>query len=256
MDYLVASTPRSGSNLLCSLLQATGACGEPRELLCPTQVAEHGPALCGFDSLAGLPHRFDLYLDACRRAFTRGGRFGIKAHFEQLERAVEQGLDLARHFPARVVHLTRADLVGQALSLVRAVQTRAWIAGQAERGEPRFDPELVHAAVRKLAREQAAWESLWREGDVEPYRLSYEALCADFEGELRGVVRFLDHDPDALDLRAAVQHVLAHYAPQRDALSESWRARYAEWVRARAAERSAALARDAAPERARAAGAL
>ena len=234
MHYLICSTPRVGSNLLSSLLNATNRVGHPREYFCPAQIALYGPEHCGFDQVTNGPE-LHQYIDAMARAFGRDGVFGIKAHMHQLRRALALGYDFHGRRPDRFVFVTRADMIGQALSLVRATQTGAWAAQQPERRAPVFRGDEVRETLQLLLKENAAWDSLFNALDIEPLRLTYEGLCADLGGELGRTLDFLGVPKESVDLQRAVDLATSYFRPQRDAVTDEWRARYDEWVRARAA---------------------
>jgi LPS sulfotransferase NodH len=239
LNYLICSTPRVGSNLLSSLIYGTRVLGHPREYFCPIQVSLYGPELCG---LARVRNADELhrYLDAVAAKFSSQGRFGIKAHLHQLRRALELGYDFEGRFPDRFVHITRADVIGQAISHERAVQTGAWTAQVEETRRAEFLPDRIRSTVHSIVAENHAWEALFRRYDVEPYRLSYEALCADFDGELTKLLVYLDVDPSTVDVPAAVRSATSHFKTQRDAQSEDWRACYREWINQRARRSSRA----------------
>ncbi len=239
--YLICSTPRVGSNLLSSLMNATGRVGHPREYFCPLQIAQYGPEHCGLDRVTN-GAEFHRYLDAMARAFGTDGTFGIKAHLHQLRRALELGYNFDERRPERFIYLTRADIIGQALSHSRAQQTGAWTANHRERGTPRFEPKVVRETIRLLNTENAAWEALFRAYDIEPLRMTYEGLVGDLAGELGRVLEFLGVPRHEVDLTAAVRAATSYFKPQRDALTEEWRARYDEWVGGRAARTAHAVA--------------
>ncbi|MEM1448356.1 MAG: Stf0 family sulfotransferase [Planctomycetota bacterium] len=226
MDYLICSSPRVGSNLLSALLRRTDQCGTPREYLCPAEIAEHGPAAAGIASIDCDPARYQRYYDGIRRTFSKGGRFGLKAHMHQLKAALEQGFDFDRNVPDRFILLTRADVVGQAISFARALQTGAWTAAKEEQRTPRYDAAMIQSAMREILGEGEGWERLFRGYGIEPYRLSYEALVADMEGELAGVLDYLDVDPASVDLGAVVERSTGYHRRQRDGVSAEWRRRW------------------------------
>ena len=239
MDYLICTTPRSGSNLLCSFLMNTKEAGEPREYLCPHQIAEHGPKTSsGLRTIEGHNSRFQRYYDGVRAAYTSGGRFGNKVHLHQLLWAVERGFDLAANMPQRFVHLTRADVLGQAISFVRASQTGAWISTKSEQREPAFDADAITKAIRFMRQQDEKWEQLFERAGVEPYRMAYETLVADMEGELAGLFRFLGIERDAQGIARLVESSTRVHRKQRDGVSQQWRDRYREVVRERAEERA------------------
>ena len=240
----MCATPRVGSNFLCHLLLATGRVGNTKEFLCPTQVQSLGGEHCGYANLEEGERHLNDYFATMREVFSKEGVFGAKAHFKQFGWALEHGFDLQRHFPDRFVHITRADLIGQAISYLRASQTQEWIHDHESRGEPHFDAEALHQAVVELVRSSQGWESLFQTLGIQPYRLSYESLCADVPGELGSLLRFLDIDPGTVDLEATVEDAGRRYKIQRDELSERWRAGYAEYLRLKAEDQARVMKPD------------
>jgi LPS sulfotransferase NodH len=245
MDYFLCTTPRVGSNLLTSLLLHTGLAGDAREFFCTTQIEHFGREFCGFEGLAQVESNLNAYYEALRANFRVGGRFGIKLHYKQFMGAISKGFELEPAFPQRLVYLTRGDVVAQAISRARAVQTGVWLGDGGQGPDPRFDPDLILRAVREQALENEAWESFFRTVDIEPYRLSYERLCADMPGQLAGILRFLDVDPDQVDLERAVELGTQGCRPQRDELNEDWRRRYESFLLERARLQAQALSQPA-----------
>ena len=239
--YLICATPRVGRNLLSRLVNATGRVGHPREYFCPYQIALYGPEHCGFDRVRNGAelHRF---LDAMALAFGTDGTFGIKAHLHQLRQALELGYNFDERRPDRFIYLTRADIVGQELSQCRAMQTGAWTVNHRERRVPQFEPAVVRETIRVLNAENVAWEALFGAYDIDTLRMTYEGLASDLAGELGRVIEFIGVPRREVDLIAAVRAATSYFKPQRDALTEEWRARYDEWVGARAARSAHAVA--------------
>lgn len=235
MDYLICTSPRSGSNLLSNLLIQTQQAGTPREYLCTHQIAAQGPKTSGLRSIEGHPSRFQRYYDGVRRANSQGGRFGMKAHFHQLVWANQNGFRLQPNRPDRFVHLTRADVLGQAISFVRAQQTGAWHTGQDEKREPWFDADAITKAITFLQEQDQGWQQLFAATGIEPYRMAYETFVADMPGELTALLEFLDIDTRAMDVEACIEQSTSRVRRQRDGISGEWRARYRELVRVRAA---------------------
>ena len=144
-SLLVCATPRSGSTLLCALLDGTGVAGRPQEFFerlahsgLPRQPREYferveDPKL--LELLAptdpGTPDPGDPIPQALAEGTTDNGVFAAKLMWthlldlaERLGRPADAAL-LREHFPdPRYVHVTRRDKIAQAVSLWRAVQTR------------------------------------------------------------------------------------------------------------------------------------
>src|SRR4051812_2522444 len=154
--YFVCATPRSGSTLLCKSLAATGVAGRPEEYFerlrhsgLPREPREYfdadadpdvlallPPTRSGDPSRAELPAELPRYL---REGTTPNGVFGAKMMWGYLDDLLGRlgTTSAAPDAPAalegilgplRYVHVTRRDKVAQAVSLWRAVQTRAWSA--------------------------------------------------------------------------------------------------------------------------------
>lgn len=260
-SYLVCATPRSGSTLLCRLLDQTGHAGHPEEY---------------FEALthSGLPRQPEEYFDRKRHAniverlayrempnpqsraepnplwdpddygpylqwvlehgTTPNGVFGAKlmwgylGDFVALLRSIDRLSDLtvpgmlADVFPdLRYVQITREDKVRQAVSLWRAVQTQAWRREADDGAGERAEPEFSFRAINYLMRLLTAHDAAW---DAYFLGLGHTPLKVTYE-EL------------AAAPEATIERVLAHLdldplvlpapdAPrlkvQSDQLSEDW----------------------------------
>ena len=267
-SYLVCATPRSGSTLLCDLLDQTGLAGHPEEYFeallhsgLPRQPDEYFdperhaniverlafremPDRASTPSDLWRPETYDRYLEwAIDEGTTPNGVFGAKlmwgylGDFAQLLRGIDgmAGLPvpdlLSRAFPGlHYVRITRQDKVRQAVSLWRAVQTQAWQQDDAQR-EPAAEPTFSFRAINYLVRQLTAHDASW---DAYFLGLGHEPLTLTYEQLAEA------HDP-------VVRAVLAHIgidAPaelrveqprlkiQADDLSEQWVARVHEYLAA------------------------
>ena len=134
VSYLVCATPRSGSNLLCGLLKRTGVAGRPEEYF----GRGHEPCWAGRWGASG---RVEYVHGAIREGTGANGVFGAKVlwpHMPNLlakleavhgrEDVAERAL-LERTFPGlRFVWIRREDVVAQAVSYAKAMQTDQWTA--------------------------------------------------------------------------------------------------------------------------------
>jgi trehalose 2-sulfotransferase len=191
-SYIVCSTQRSGSTLLCDLLKSTGVAGHPLEFFearAATGVPPHpGDYLEGLASTgrgirsdsrsSEAPSYSDLrgtssYRDHLERSFAAGttgnGVFGTKLMWNQIAelssltseldeyRGLEPRALLERLFEdPRYVWVRRSDKVRQAISLWRALQTREWRADDGGVGDsattPTPDPTYHFEAIDHLVR--------------------------------------------------------------------------------------------------------
>lgn len=229
-SYLILSTPRSGSNLLCRGLESTNLAGKPREYFNPSSKfwTQHGE---GADPAA--------YVDRllAERA-TPNGVFGAKVswrhmrHFERvcrvLPRYARTALPdiLAALFPnPRYLRITRHDKLRQAISFWKAYQTGVWGIGAAKDREPTGPPEFDYDGITKilnmLVNHEAGIDEFFAGGEVAPLTVVYEALVDAYEETVRAVL-------DDLGIGLPADFVIdgPRMARQADAETEAWVERY------------------------------
>ncbi|HEX4364948.1 MAG TPA: Stf0 family sulfotransferase [Solirubrobacteraceae bacterium] len=200
-SYLVCATPRSGSTLLCRLLDQTGVAGRPEEYFealrhsgIPRRPEEYFDRERHANIIQRLAFRempsaqakatpnplwstktYDEYLAwALEQGTTPNGVFGAKlmwgylGDFAQLLRGID-GLAslpvpelLTRVFPGlRYVQITREDKVRQAVSLWKAVQTQAWRREGGDGATPATEPTFSFRAINYLVRLLTAHDASW-----------------------------------------------------------------------------------------------
>ena len=216
-SLLVCATPRSGSTLLCALLDGTGVAGRPQEYFerlahsgLPRQPREYferveDPKL--LELLAptdpGTPDPGDPIPQALAEGTTDNGVFAAKLMWthlldlaERLGRPADAAL-LRERFPdPRYVHVTRRDKIAQAVSLWRAVQTRAWRAGAVtENGNAVYHAGAIGYLAGQLFDQDDAWRTWFSANGVEPLTIVYEELAGDTHAATSAVLDHLDVGP-------------------------------------------------------------
>jgi LPS sulfotransferase NodH len=227
-SYIIAATPRTGSNLLCEGLEATKVAGRPLEAFTP----DFRNMLC---------HRWLLSPNVDFRGYLRAalqhgtsanGVHGLKIHWMHIPPlarnanfAGESADVLLSLFPrARFVNIVRRDRRGQALSWFRAIQTGEWCRIQSECDEgkrivdPAFDANVIQALEAEIAQQQSAWEQYFQERNIDPLLIEYEVLAEDYMGQVARVLAFL-----GLDVAAARLIPSPRLVRQSDALTLRWR---------------------------------
>ena len=225
--YLVCATPRSGSTLLCELLRATGVAGAPLEHFetlrhsgLPRQPREYFDGLrdpAVVDRLPPLqppqpapedPERWwgrvleqgstDNGVWAGKIMWGHTEDFVARAHPLTGENTL-QGALVALLGEVRLVFVTRADTVAQAVSLWRAVQTEEWRDGSGTPGEAEYSFGGIDHLVCQLRDHDEAWRHWFAEEGWSPHVIAYEELNADPRAVAEGALEFLGLPGDVPD---------------------------------------------------------
>jgi LPS sulfotransferase NodH len=125
------------------------------------------------------------------------------------------------------VVLTRADKIGQAISLWKALQTWNWShgdGGAAVAGELRYSFDALDHLVENLRVQDDGWRGFFAECGIDPYIVRYELLSEDYAGVVGEIIDFVGVARPDGDVEVSAPRL----ARQADALSEEWRARYLE----------------------------
>ena len=200
-SYVICTTPRSGSTLLCRMLAGTRLVGHPDSHF-------HAPSLRRWLAVYGLgevdfSNRAEA-LHAVRRAALDKGREGGEIFGLRLQRGSFDYLmrQLAVLYPDAAtqadrirmafgeclfVHLSRNNKLEQAVSRVLAEQTGLWHraadGSELERlgppQPPRFDAEAIAHHLSELRDMDRAWRAWFDEQKLDVLQISYEDLSAD-----------------------------------------------------------------------------
>ena len=249
--YLVLASQRSGSTLLVESLRATGVAGEPQEFFQYLPATSQSPqprewfADAGDESIMRLLDPLDegkpdlappgIWRDYIRTVGrTPNGVWGGKLMWNQTPLLLQR----AEGLPARsgtgllsairdvvgsdpvLVHVYRPDVVSQAVSFWRAVQTRVW------RGRPdpvrdtraEYHAGAIAHIVAMLRAQEVGWRTWFEEEGVEPIDVSYPVLWRNLTEVVGTVLEALGLDP-----RLAPAPVLER---QADGRSDEWVDRY------------------------------
>ncbi len=221
--------------MLCGLLESSGVAGRPASYF--NRAALHDYA---DDWRMARPRdgRIDgAYVQAALAAGrTPNGVFGGRVMAETLPELVG---DLAAADPGsaatdvdllsaqfgrlRFVHLRRRDVVAQAVSWTKALQTHYWHPGEVVEpggGPPHYDDELIARLVAAIEKFEAGWTRWFTSHGIAPCQVVYEELAAD---PLRTAHHVLDYL--GLQVPPGRQLEIGHHR-QADQLNADWAARF------------------------------
>ncbi len=241
-SYIICSTPRTGSTLLCGLLEATKVAGSPDSYF----MSNLDPI---WAEQWGLPSRDNRsvadYSAAYLKAVITAGKGGTQVFGLRLMREYLGDLSamIDNIHPGRpsdkarleaafgnilYIHLAREDKLAQAVSMVKAEQTGLWHIApdgtEIERLSPPKDPEYdfnrIAGKLAELEQYDAGWTTWFGQQGITPLRIGYESLSADPAEAVRRICLALGLPaPAANDVRPGVGKL-------SDAQSEEWRRRF------------------------------
>jgi LPS sulfotransferase NodH len=212
-SYIICTSPRSGSTLLCKLLEKTALVGVPESYF-------HQPSLASWAAGVGLAgsgaERISDIIDAINTVGRgQSDLFGLRLQrhsfaffMGQLGRLhPDLHTDAARLSAVfgrvRYIHLTRENKLDQAISVVKAQQTGLWhIAPDGHEIERLSSPApLVYdgyaIATKKAAFEAAdeEWTAWFEQQNMSPLRITYSELAQAPREILAHVLSDLGCDP-------------------------------------------------------------
>jgi LPS sulfotransferase NodH len=224
-SYFVCGTPRSGSTLLALSLASTGLVGRAGEFFSK----ETTPDWAAGD--------YRAYVTQMLTTHSRGGVFGAKLLHTHLDdflgklRGVEgwEALDgiplLGAAFPRpSFIWISRRDVTAQAVSWLKAHQTREFYVGDRRRtgATPVFDFGALQRLVGELSEGNLRWRRWFAANRIEPYSISYEDIAPDPVEATKRVLDFLGVDvPSSVNIRISPLSV-----KQANAVNEEWITRY------------------------------
>jgi LPS sulfotransferase NodH len=185
-NYIICSTPRSGSTLLARGLWDTSIAGKPHEYF---HQKWH------MKELQVRWNVFDLkkYIDTLKiMRKSENGVFGFKAHYSQLENIIGN-IDLENTFPdIKYVYITRNDKIRQGISLYRALLTKSWAYCEPEKAVPVFDYKEISKSIDLIKAEEKNWGNFFIAQKIRPFKIHYENFIINYKITIMDLLKYLD----------------------------------------------------------------
>jgi LPS sulfotransferase NodH len=214
--YAICSTPRSGSHFLGQLLYATERMG------CPLEYFHHRNVIRWHERAANARGGSDLLRFIAGIRTSPNGCFGIKAHYPHL-RTLVQYIPI-HEFVSSFAHIriVRRDLLAQAISFARAIQTDDWISRGPDSGRSAvYDSDQIRRYLAEIARQNASWDYFFCAFGIQPLIVEYESLAVDPAACVRRVAAFV-----GIDLPVDLAISAARTSRQRGDETSPWRNRF------------------------------
>src|SRR5579872_1172857 len=227
-SYLVASSDRASSALLCRLLWQTGRLGAPWEYLNSSfedvrgtlaAPAERSIASTMMQRLgARTPSVYVAGLLA--RRTSSNGLFGLKSQFNDLKSALTEFPNMLKALaPVRYVYVDRRDRLAHAASAARALAAKSL--GPAGPGQVPYQRDMISKSLGKLERQRLHWCRWFEANGITPFVVYYEDVAADGPGAVRSIASALGVTYEAPD-----RIILPPFDQRPDLVAEQWAERF------------------------------
>jgi len=191
---VIISPPRTGSSMLCRLLLGAGI-GVPHEYFNEFHIRHLARRFGIADAnnpLALSPKAMQEYLQYIFDFRSRNNVFVTKLQHKQYRLFVENKIASALFSGAKLVYLTRKDVLAQAVSWHFAELTGCWNFEQPTQNLQNhkaafYDFAAISYCLDEILAEQVLWEYFFHKNRLLPLRISYEDLQDDPLGIVREV---------------------------------------------------------------------
>ncbi len=235
MTLILCTTPRSGSTLVCALIEATGVAGRPESWYRAESRASYARNWGLTPDASGQIPPAAYLAAAIRAGQSPNGVAGLRLQAQSLSdcltdlRKLHESQDtdltqLTRAFgPCRFEYIYRRDDVAQAISRLKAEVTQVWhLDGteKAARALPRYDAARLDAYREEIAAGQTLWSNWFTANRVTPETLLFEDFTKNPAATVAALLPRLGlPSPDASTLKVPNRRM-------PDGQSAAWAARY------------------------------
>jgi len=214
-SIILACTPRSGSTYLAQLLDSTGLFRLTEEYFNDRHIERMtGIATTSVEQKLAI-------IDQHSR--TRRNQISLKLFPPNMMTVLEHGLLKKAFLNPMFIYMRRGDVLGQAMSLARAVKTDQW--NSVDYGRPvssEYDRRDIEHQLGILLAQDTWWQYFFATRDVPVLRLTYEDVEEDPVAVAAQIVRFLGFDPAEFPADPSKVRL----QKQRDELTDEWRSRF------------------------------
>lgn len=191
--YLILSSPRTGSSMVCSSLRASEMAGVPLEYF-------HPECLSDWFSKQSTNSLENYMAELEKRRTTTNGYFGIKIHYNQWVNVFGKNLPLSiatLKKQDRIILITRKNKTKQAISCLIAQKTNIWQIEEDEDIEykkidwqEKYTVEIA-LLIYQMIMQETSWKLLLVNNDISYLEIVYEDLIADQVNQYQKIYDYL-----------------------------------------------------------------
>ena len=199
-SYVICTTPRSGSNLLCGLLTSSKILGKPNEVLNVDSVLR---PFCEKHNLFEDNFQISMnnYLNCAReKRHSKNNVFGVKILFDQLEPLLDSKEVRQLLQTSKLIWLVRKDVVAQAVSMYIAKATDEWDSideqrnkgneSKSRRDKVQYDGKKINNYLDYLVKQNLQWLKLFSVNQIEYLQVYYEDLLLSPQQVCQDICKF------------------------------------------------------------------
>lgn len=207
VNYIICSTARSGSNLLCEGLCNTRVAGYPNE------------------SLRTLVLKAKSDWDTHHLVNTVRGVYSTKTMWQTWDEFMNglQALGIPLKdilIDAKFIWTRRRDKLAQAISFMKANQTNSWLSLEPCKQDPVYKPEQIAFRLRQIFFCEEKWEEWFSLMGVSPKIVWYEEMVSAYEQTALDVLDYLSiKRPESINWVRRLEK-------QGNAQSEEWKRQF------------------------------
>lgn len=220
VSYMVCTTPRSGSSLLCLTLMEAGRMGVPAEYLDKTNKQN---LRYSWNVLDGKSYIRELIA----RRTSASGVFGMKLHWHNLVNFYNDNIwsihssksdnvftsldNMLGHYLGEVkyIFLTRNDKAGQAVSYWLATQTGQWRRYKGEDLPPvehiEYDYNGIERMFTNLLEQENKWKIFFESNNIDPLMVEYEYMIARFDECINAVTNYISGHAMEIEMFSGIE---------------------------------------------------
>jgi len=217
VSYIICTTARSGSNLLCNVLRNTKQLGFPVEALNPDfiRASKFFKERSRPDVVD--PGEFIQWLISKHQ--TANSVFGIKILYEDFQN-YRRFKDFQTLFMnSKIIHLRRKSKVNQAVSYFFASETGQWVASDTPKKpleSVAYDFETIRRHYDRLIQQDSAWTAILKALRRTYIEVMFEDFISNMQKTLGEIATFLDVAvgddlPIKIDLKEQANHLSRIY---------------------------------------------
>lgn len=196
-SVIVACTLRSGSNLLCELLEKLGY-GMPTEFF-QRERYQNAESLTEYPAseLLTLPQLYEQFVERHDGQSWRGVKWNwSQFHLFKSTIAASEDLAFEKWLPNPVwIRLSRRKRIDQAVSMHIAKKTGVWVNGDTTKPAEKplaYDFPAIWNEFADFASEEALWSTYLQQQGIEHVEIVYEDLISDYGNQMRRILSVLD----------------------------------------------------------------